>query len=248
MKLGCEISAWQGDVDFGVMKDAGAEFVICRKQIGYYGDIRFFDYMAGAKAVGLPFGAYGVPIPGYDIPRQAAKFMEGIDDQDLDFPPFVDVERKNSLSKSKNISDVLRYAHSLESWWGEAIFYTAKFVWEQYYSSSNGWIDDWELWVANYTVSSMPQYIPVGWEYHKDGRRVFPRTESYVIWQYSADGNGRGAEFGVSSRDVDLNRMDDEFFERYITPNGGTAAEDLRALANEQDAIADQIREIANDL
>ena len=53
MKLGCDISAWQGDVDFGVMKDAGAEFVICRKQIGYYGDIRFFDYMAGAKAVEL---------------------------------------------------------------------------------------------------------------------------------------------------------------------------------------------------
>ncbi len=215
-KLICDISYYQGDVDFQKMKDAGADGVIARKHIGYYGDLRFFDNMEGAKAVELPFGAYGVPIPGYSIPRQYAKFFEGITPEDLDFPPFPDVERKNKLTKSKNIGDVLQYTYALKNWWGEAVFYTAKFVWEDFYSSKKGWINDWNLWVANYSDELLPPYIPVGWEYRLDGSKVEPRQDSYVMWQYSADGNRRGAEFGVSSYDIDLNRVDEDWYNKYV--------------------------------
>jgi GH25 family lysozyme M1 (1,4-beta-N-acetylmuramidase) len=215
MILGCDISEYQGNVDFQRMKDAGAQFVVARKQKGYYGDCRFFEYMDGAKKAGLPFGAYGVPFPGYDITRQYAKFFEGISPATLDFPPFIDVERKHTLTKSQAIADVLAYTYALEIWWGEAVFYTAKYVWQDFYSSKKGWINDWDLWVANYTTAPEPRYIPIGWEYWLDGSKVEPKSASYVMWQFSADGNCRGAEFGASSRDIDLDWMDEEFFNRY---------------------------------
>lgn len=216
--LGCDISVNQGDVNFQKMKDAGAEFVIARKQIGYYGDVNFAKNLAGAKAVELPFGAYGVPYPGYDMTRQQNKFMENISPKDLDFPPFPDVEVKHKIAKSTAIGQVLQYMYALKQWWGESIPYTAKYVWEDFYSSAKGWIDDWELWVANYTGGGdNPKYIPMGWMYHKDGTVVAPE-DSYILWQFSADGNGRGSEFGASSRDIDLDYMDKDFFDRYINP------------------------------
>ena len=218
MILGCDISAYQCDVDFARMKEAGAKFVICRKQIGYYGDLRFFEYMAGAKEAGLKFGAYGVPFVGYDITRQYAKFIEGIQPEDLDFPPFPDIERRHTCTKSKAIGDVLSYMFKLKDWWGDCVPYTAKYIWEEMYCTKRGWINDWELFVANYTSSQQPRYIPVGWEYRLDDTPV-PVEDSWQIWQFSADGNCRGAEFGVSSKDIDLDLMQEEFFNKHT---GGT--------------------------
>ena len=62
-----------------------------------------------------------------------------------------------------------------------------------------------------------------------DGTPV-AKEDSYIMWQFSADGNNRGAEFGVSSRDIDLNRMDKTFYDRYVVddndPNGGGVPEE----------------------
>ena len=221
--LGPDISAYQGDVNFVKMQDAGAGFVICRKQIGYYGDTRFFEYAEAADKVGLPLGAYGVPFPGYSTTRQFHKFIEGISPDDLVFPPFPDVEKRHNLTLSRAVSDILDYSYALKNWWGHSVFYTAKYVWQDYYSKKKGWVDDWELWVANYMYDAAdpdvgPDYLPIGWEYRLDGSLVTPRTDAYVMWQWSADHNQRGDEFGVSSRDIDLNWMDKEFYDKYVIP------------------------------
>ena len=238
MILGTDISSHQGSVDFAKMKAAGASFVICRKQIGYYGDARFFEYMEGAKDAELAFGAYGVPFPGYDMQRQYAKFIEGIKPSDLDFPPEADVEKRHKLTKSKAIGDVLGYMHRMKDWWGYCVPYTAKFVWEEMYSTAKGWIDDWDLHVANYTTYHQPYYIPIGWGYRKDGTLV-PVQDSFVIWQYSADGNGRGREFGVSSDDIDLNWMKEEYYNMWT--NGGTTPPVLHKAALDVPKEADTI-------
>lgn len=213
--LGCDISYHQGDVDFEKMKAAGAEFVIIRKQIGYYGDLRFFKNFEGAKAAGLKVGIYGVPFIGYSIPRQFAKLTEGIQPSDLDFPPFADIERRHRNTKSVAIGDVLDYLQRIVSWYGDAVIYTAKFVWEGLYSNKKGWINDWDLFVANYYNGDQPYYIPVGWTHRLDGTPV-AKNDSYVIWQNSADKNGRGYEFGVSSADIDLDWMQQRFWDKHI--------------------------------
>jgi len=53
------------------------------------------------------------------------------------------------------------------------------------------------LWVADYTAFSnnvlkRPYYMPKPWT-------------QQTIWQFSADGNGRGHEFGTAGNDIDLN-------------------------------------------
>jgi hypothetical protein len=125
------------------------------------------------------------------------------------------VERRHSFTKSKAIGDVLDYTFKLKDWYGDAVFYTAKFIWEEMYSAKPGWINDWDLWVANYTAFSEPHYIPHGWEEELDGTPVLV-PDSYAIWQFSADGNGRGAEFGVQSADIDLDLMQQWFWDKWI--------------------------------
>ena len=215
MILGCDISTYQGTVSFQRMEDAGAKFVIMRKQTGYYGDTKFFENLEKAKLTGLKIGAYGVPFVGYDINKQYDKFIEGISPSDLDFPPFPDIERRHTYSQNKAITDVLAYTNKLKAWWGDAVFYTAKYIWQEMYSSAKGWIDDWDLWVANYTVSAEPFYIPIGWEFRKDGTPV-AKADSYALWQFSADGNGRGAEFGAQSADIDLDWMKQWFWDKHV--------------------------------
>lgn len=223
MKHGCDISAYQNGnppqpIDFQKMKDSGAEFVIMRKHLGYYQDLQFEQNAEGADKAGLAVGAYGVLYPGYDTERQIEAFCQGISPSDLVFPPYGDIERRHSLSKSRAISDVLAYMYGLKNWWGDADFYTAKYVWQDYYSSKAGWIDDWgPLWVAHYNGQVQPEYIPIGWEQRKDGTLV-PVDESWAIHQYSADGNGKGHLYGVSSRDVDLNWMQDWYWSLFINP------------------------------
>jgi GH25 family lysozyme M1 (1,4-beta-N-acetylmuramidase) len=219
---GCDISAYQGVVNFQKMEDAGSKFVILRKQVGYYGDVNFWTYFENAKRTSLKVGAYGALVPGYDRVRQFAKFVEGISPSDLDFPPFADIEKKTGLAatqgKSKNIADVLDYLFRLKAWWGDAVIYTAKYVWEEFYSSKAGWIDDWDLWVANYRVgANEPYYVPNGWMKRANGEDVTVE-DSYMIWQHSADGNGLGAQYGVSSDDIDLDWMKQEFWDKHIVP------------------------------
>lgn len=215
--LGCDISAHQGKVNFTKMEDAGAKFVIMRKQLGYYGDLMFWENFENVKQTSLKVGIYGVPFVGYDLNRQYAKFIEGLGPSDIDLPPFADIERKHKYTKSKAIGDMLDYMFKLRTWWGDCVPYTAKFIWEEMYSTRKGWINDWDLFVANYNYTEAePSYIPIGWEYRLDGTPVSVR-DSYAIWQFSADGNMRGAEFGAQSGSIDLDFMHRWFWDKYIT-------------------------------
>jgi len=221
--LGCDISSYQGEnVDFIKMEDAGAKYVILRKQIGYLGDGTFFHNLNEVVTkTHMKVGAYGALFPGYDVTRQYAKFIEGISPSDLDFPPFADIERKTGIAaiqgKSKNIAAALQYLFALKGWYGDAVPYTAKFVWESFYSSKAGWIDDWDLFVANYRNAQEPYYIPHGWEERLDGTPV-AIPDSYAVWQFSADGNLRGPEFGVQSASIDLDLMHQWFWDKHIVP------------------------------
>lgn len=70
------------------------------------------------------------------------------------------------------------------------------------------------LWVAHYNTSVTKPDIPFDWE-----KRYGPG--GWTFWQWSADGNGRGAEFGMQSRSVDLNRYNGsiEDFNRQFKTN-----------------------------
>ena len=55
---GCDISYWQGSVDFAKMYKAGIRFVIIRAGYGTKADKFFVSYIAGALAAGISVGVY----------------------------------------------------------------------------------------------------------------------------------------------------------------------------------------------
>lgn len=63
-EIGIDISEWQGDVDFEMLKSAGVEFVIIRvggtKGINgeYFLDSKFKEYIKGATEAKIPVGVY----------------------------------------------------------------------------------------------------------------------------------------------------------------------------------------------
>lgn len=192
-------------IDFAKMKAAGAVGVCIRKSVGYYRDVAFQLNWDGAGAAGLKRTIYVVPFPQYNFTRQFTAMTTWADGsaftEPLDRPMWLDVERNPYRTKSFAIAQILNYLYQLTAYFGSAPdIYTAAWAWEPWYSTAKGWGDDWGLVVAAY--GSLPR-IPLGWRYRKDGS-VVPTHASYRGWQFSADGNGLGREFGCHSAAVDL--------------------------------------------
>lgn len=214
-------------INFDAMRDAGIDGVCIRKQSGYYRDVAFRINWAGALAAGLKRTFYGVPFVAYPLERQwqsltTIKLPDGtiipFDPTEADAPPWDDIEKKHKLNLSLAIERTLAWHYRFVEWCGQKTrFYTAKYVWQDYYSKKPGWVDDWELVVANYLkdlygrpleeaiANALTRYplCPIGWEKDSNGNAV-PDERRWVAWQFSADGNRLGKRLGVHSRDIDI--------------------------------------------
>ena len=191
--IGLDVSVHQGRMDFAKAKAAGARFVYARASLAdTYDDPRFFEHIQGARAAGLPCGAYHVVAPDRSASAQIGNFLSLVDQVELQLPPVLDCEldRKQSVATiTANIRDCIvallsrglrPIIYTRASWWNIYVKHAA--LWKQY-----------DLWTAHYTTLPKP-LIPVDWSKH-------------LIHQYSADGNLRGAEFGAQSKSIDLNRF-----------------------------------------
>lgn len=100
VRPGIDVSSWQGTIDWEKVADAGVEFVFLRG--AYRGtslgalakDLRFEQYIKGAKAAGLKVGVYVysqaiTPEEG----REEAEFLiELVKDYEIDLPLVIDYE------------------------------------------------------------------------------------------------------------------------------------------------------------
>jgi len=99
--LGIDVSTHQGKVDFAKAKAAGARFVYARASLAdTYDDPRFFEHIQGARAAGLPCGAYHVVAPDRSASAQIGNFLSLVDQVELQLPPVLDCEldRKQSVA------------------------------------------------------------------------------------------------------------------------------------------------------
>lgn len=210
-------------INFGQMQDQGVVGVCIRKTIGRYHDPAFELNWHHAGMVGLKRTVYCVPYVAYDMSRQQRAMTEwssgGLFDGVCDIPAWDDVERKHKLSRSGAVSRLLPYHYAMVDTFGAAEFYTAKYVWNDFYSRAHGWQKDWGLVIASYTPSlyHLPitdlkgrvaqqiihPAVPMGWLYNPNGNQI-PSSERWEQWQISADGNKLGEQYGVHSRDIDI--------------------------------------------
>lgn len=197
---GCDISYYQGDIDFVTLKRSGIKAVIIRAGYGTTIDKRFVSYINAAIRVGLAIGVYWF-IYASDIVsarNNAKKCIEVIEPyrQNITLGIWADWEYDSDkhtgiLSASMRSNMVDAFNSIIENDGLEAGIYS-----NQDYIKS-GKFETWlvgkyPLWFAKY-ASSINEYAYEG----KNGQPY--------LWQYSSSGDGR--KHGVSSKCLDMNKV-----------------------------------------
>ena len=204
---GVDVSKWQGMMDWAKCKAAGAKWAFMRASVGAsYEDPQFNRNYEELDHIELPFGAYHVVVPRYNGKVVTAdanmdNFFKVLDGDPLNFPVILDCEVTNGDNPRHITSVIEGCIKILEAEGYEVMIYTGAWWWDGNVMPADKW-RNYPLHVANYTSAAQP-YMPRDWE-------------QWDVWQWSADGNGKGHEYGADSHDIDLNRMKVEFWNTHI--------------------------------
>lgn len=223
MILGIDVSRYQGEMNWAKAAAAGAQFAFLRA--GFMGtagtlnlDSQWINNISEAPKW-MPCGAYWYFLPQFNAKEQADYFISLIKDKPLYLPPVIDVEASGnqfpSVIKDKVKTFVYRVKEVLAQY---CTIYTRASFWNPNVSDSELW-EELDLWIARYSTvldhpwGSSTVYKPRDWS-------------TWQFWQWSADGNGRGAEFGAQSASIDIDRFNgtlEDLQKRYKIAAGGAS-------------------------
>lgn len=188
-KIGIDVSKWQGDIDFDVLKKAGVEFVIIRVGTGLgFGkesaeDIYFKQNIENATKAGIPVGIYyySYATTKEEALKQAKWVTNLLKDYKITLPVAFDWESWgyfNTLHMSiYDINEVAdTFLKTVEEAGYSSILYGSK------YYLQNIWTSEEPVWLAHYTTNS---------NYEKE----------YKLWQLCDDGKVAGINGAV---DIDI--------------------------------------------
>lgn len=198
---GVDVSRYQGNMDWQKCKSAGALFGVARATVGdYYIDPQLTANIAGVQDACLALGVYHVVTPSDSTGRKITAQMQmdhlfqTIAGVHLDMPVVLDCELDRGATPAEMTALIRECVRIIRGkFYAYPFIYTSAGWWNPHVLRSQEWIDC-PLWVANYTTANQP-LLPLDWS-------------QWVMWQYSADGNGKGAEYGAQSASIDLNRFD----------------------------------------
>lgn len=213
--LGCDISKWQGKVDFFKMKKAGIQFVILRAGCGTSIDKNFKSYIDGAKKAGLHIGVYWF--------LYASNIATSIDNatfclqviepymQIIDMGVWADWEYDSDTKVGAVLSNTTRSAmvraflkKVSDSGYFVGIYANKDYIARPLFTAEL--IAEYPLWYARYS-----EKIDISGTKGADG---YP-----YIWQYTS--KGKGKDYGVSSDDLDLDYAFVKFVDDKTKPSGG---------------------------
>jgi GH25 family lysozyme M1 (1,4-beta-N-acetylmuramidase) len=192
-----DISFWNDDnttpqkVDFVKMKESGIDGVIIRLGQNTWLDPDYLDYVNGANSAGLPYGFYWFWDSRSSPASQAKMITDTISVSD--YPPLFiwsDYE-ENYGGQYSGIKNFAAFVGLLESKYTDKTvgIYTGPSYWiENSTEAFRVWASSRPLWIAHYGVD-VPD-VPNNWD-------------SYLIWQYTD--NGDGLAHGSESKNIDMN-------------------------------------------
>ncbi|MBR4282322.1 MAG: hypothetical protein IKT35_01260 [Clostridia bacterium] len=98
---GIDVSHYQGDINWTKVKAAGVDFVIIQAGYEYTKNQRFEEYYAGAKAAGIPVGAYLYTYADNvdEATREANALLTFLEGKTFEYPIYIDVEESSKYSK-----------------------------------------------------------------------------------------------------------------------------------------------------
>ena len=203
MQLGIDISIWQGNMDFAKAVESGAKFCIIRSgavsKSGYpYEDYKFRSNYKNAIKYFDTLGTYWFFRPEHSVTSQASFMVSLLKDVNFKGEVFLDVEyNAKGIGKETFRNKIHKFMDILKVYgYKDLGIYTRGIFWNS--NIGSGDFSNYKLWIARYTTRNHPWndnpklFKPLGWN-------------TWHYWQFSADGNSRGKEFGAESNDIDLN-------------------------------------------
>lgn len=189
---GIDVSHWQGTIDWDKVKAAGIKFAIIKaggSDAGFYTDSKWEANYTGAKAAGIPIGAYY--FVGRDCVTAAAgkadaeRFIKILKGKQLEYPVYMDNEAQPASAKAGITEAAIAFCETMEA---------AGYFVGIYGSAVSGFqerMDDSKLkayshWVAQYADKCT-------------------YSGEYGIWQYSSTGRVDGIKGNV---DMDYGYID----------------------------------------
>lgn len=187
MTKGIDVSHWQGNIDWNKVKGSGVGFAILKaggSDDGFYTDSKFEQNYAGAKAAGIPVGAYYFVGPKCiskeDGIADAKRFLEIIKGKFFEYPVFIDLESTVPENKAGATEACIGFCETMEA---------ARYYCGIYASDVYGFADrldvsrlsKFDKWVARY--GGKPSYV-----------------KEYGMWQHT----DKGSVAGISGN-VDMN-------------------------------------------
>lgn len=188
---GIDVSHNQGEVKWDQVKAAGKQFVFIKATEGNdYLDPKFKSNWEGAKAAGLPRGAYQFFHPGDDPQTQADFFIKNVKLEANDLAPVVDIEHSDAVSVTDIQKELQSYLDILEQAYGiKPILYSGQNFLDTEIPHGFG---SYPLWIAEYPKKGEVQ----------EGPKTPSQWKDWTFWQYSSS----GAVNGIAGH-VDLNRF-----------------------------------------
>ena len=182
-EIGCDISHWNGVVNFEKLKAQGLQFVIIKaggSDKGFYKDHKFEDNYRLAKLAGMKVGAYYFVgkdfVSSVDGLEDAKRFLYFLRGKDFDYPVCLDLEATSPKDKKGATDASIAFCDYLESY---------NFYVSIYASDISGFKERLELdrlkaydkWVARYGTSKPS--TPCGiWQFSSKG--IFDGTNGYI--------------------------------------------------------------------
>lgn len=188
--LGADSNGWNGPIDFQKGREAGARFWGLRSSINITEDAQF---ARGVELCDLPRFFWHYLSKWNSWEWQAEFFCELIEDVDWQLRPVVDCE---SFTPPEFILPFCQYIE--ERLKVRPIIYT-EYDWWSHYVGNEPLYAAYDLWACDPRTG-----ITAPWS---DGERQILPWDTWKLWQFSIDGNGRGAEFGAQSDDLCLDHF-----------------------------------------
>ncbi len=186
---GVDVSRWQGDIDWGKLREQGANFAYIKATDGGdHIDPMFRRNWKGAAEAGLARGAYHFFYWCRTAGEQADWFIRNVPKVRGALPPVIDVEWnhmsscKRRVSRATVLEKMQVFMDKLEAHYGQRpIIYTSP---DFYADNLQGAFPNHPFWLRS--VAQHPA-------------KVYPGRD-WLFWQYS----GSGLSHGVTGR-IDLN-------------------------------------------
>lgn len=175
---GIDVSVHNGNIDWQKVKSAGIDFAILRAGYGRLEkqkDEKFEQNYAGAKAAGIPVGAYwySYAMTPEEAELEADVFLSVIKGKQFEFPVYYDVEEKKQFDLGKEaVSAIMRaFLSKVEA----AGYFTGL------YGSASS--------LTTHTADDIKNRYTI-WLAHWVNQTNY--SGAYAVWQYSEKGNVNG--------------------------------------------------------